>query len=136
MSTPQASFGYAIVYVKDVAATLAFYEKAFGLTRRFYTGEGGKEYGELETGSTRLAFCGLNLAEELLRQAPVTTAPDKAPLAFELALTTPDVPALFAQAVAAGAAPVLEPAVKPWGQTVSYVRDLNGTLVEICTPMP
>jgi hypothetical protein len=24
---------------------------------------------------------------------------------------------------------------KPWGQVVAYVRDLNGYLVEICTPM-
>jgi hypothetical protein len=27
------------------------------------------------------------------------------------------------------------PTVKPWGQTVSYVRDLDGFLVEICSPM-
>jgi lactoylglutathione lyase len=23
----------------------------------------------------------------------------------------------------------------PWGQTVAYVRDNNGFLVELCTPM-
>jgi uncharacterized glyoxalase superfamily protein PhnB len=39
------------------------------------------------------------------------------------------------RAVAAGAALVTPPAQKPWGQTVAHVRDLNGVLIEICTPM-
>ncbi len=29
----------------------------------------------------------------------------------------------------------MEPSTKPWGQTVAYVRDLNGTLVEIGAPV-
>ena len=47
-------FGYAIAYVLDVEATITFWEQAFGLKRRMVV-EGG-EYGELETGATRLAF--------------------------------------------------------------------------------
>ena len=43
-------FGYTILYVPDVPATLRFYEAAFGLKTRFLH-EGG-DYGELETGST------------------------------------------------------------------------------------
>ena len=35
MNPPALS--YVILYVDDVAASLAFYEKAFGLTRRFFT---------------------------------------------------------------------------------------------------
>ncbi len=30
---------------------------------------------------------------------------------------------------------VVEPNTKPWGQVVAYVRDLDGFLIEICTPM-
>ena len=37
-------FGYAIAYVPDVEATIAFWERAFGLKRRMVV-EGG-EYGE------------------------------------------------------------------------------------------
>ena len=129
------SLGYVILYVNDVAASLAFYEKAFGLARRFFHDDNGKAYGELETGATRLAFASIALAEEQLKQKVVTTAPDKAPLGVEIALTTPDVPALFARAVKAGAAVVSEPATKPWGQTVAYLRDNSGFLVEICTPL-
>ena len=35
----------------------------------------------------------------------------------------------------AGCSPVSKPHEVPWGQTISYVRDLNGCLVEIATPM-
>ena len=134
MNSP--SLGYVILYVNDVAASLAFYEKAFGLAKRFFHDDNGKAYGELETGATRLAFVSLALAREHLKQEIVAAAPDKAPLGVEIALTTPDVPALFKRAVRAGAAAVSEPATKPWGQTVAYLRDNSGFLVEICTPMP
>lgn len=33
-----------------------------------------------------------------------------------------------------GATEAKPPAEKPWDQTVAYVRDLNGFLVEICSP--
>jgi uncharacterized glyoxalase superfamily protein PhnB len=66
----------------------------------------------------------------------VAAAPDKAPLGFELALVTPDVPALYARALKAGATAVSEPATKPWGQTVACLRDKDGHLVELCTPLP
>jgi len=46
------------------------------------------------------------------------------------------VPALLARAVEAGASVVSEPAVTPWGQTVAYLRDNAGHLVELCTPLP
>ena len=47
-------FGYTIVYVPDVPASLAFFEKAFGVARRFLHESG--DYGELNTGETTLAF--------------------------------------------------------------------------------
>ena len=136
MSTPSVSLGYVILYVEDVAASLAFYEEAFGLTRRFFNDDNGVAYGELETGSTRLAFASLQLAKVNLKQDVVAADPGKPPLGAEIALVTPDVAALFKRAVEAGAAAVSEPAEKPWGQTVAYVRDNQGFLVEICSPLP
>lgn len=135
-SSPSISLGYVILYVKDVPASLAFYEKAFGLARRFFHDDNGKAYGELETGAARLAFASLELATEHLKQEVVAASPSKPPLGFEIALLTPNVRELFTQAINSGATPVAEPAVKPWGQTVAYVRDPNGFLVELCTPMP
>jgi lactoylglutathione lyase len=136
MNPPSVSLGYVIFYVKDVSAILAFYEEAFGLSRRFFTDDNGKAYGEVETGAARLAFASLAMAREQLKQDVVAASPDKPPLGMEIALVTPDVPALFARAVKAGATAVSEPATKPWGQTVAYLRDKDGHLVELCTLLP
>lgn len=136
MTTPSVSLGYVILYVKDVSATLTFYEEAFGLYRCFYNDDKGKAYGELETGAARLAFYSLELVKEHLKQEVVVASLNKAPLGFEIALVTPDVPALYARALKAGATVVSEPAAKPWGQTVACLRDKDGHIVELCTPLP
>ena len=136
MNTPSVSLGYVILYVRDVSASLDFYEKAFGLSRRFFNDDNGKAYGELETGAACLAFASLQLAQTHLQRDVVAASLDKPPLGVEIALTTADVPALYARALKAGATPVSEPATKPWGQTVAYLRDNSGHLVELCTPLP
>ncbi len=130
------ALGYVILYVRDVAASLAFYEKAFGLTRRLFTDDKGMAYGELETGTARLAFASFAVAKAQLKRDVVAAAPENAPLGVEIALVTTDVPALYDRALKAGAAAVSGPETKPWGQTVAYVRDDSGFLVELCTPMP
>lgn len=123
-------FGYTILYVEDVPATIGFYERAFGLRRRFVHESG--DYGELETGGTALAFSSLRLMAELGKHPQRASA--SAPC-FEIAFTTPDVPAAVQRAVAAGARLVQAPEQMPWGQTVAYVADLNEALVELCTPI-
>jgi lactoylglutathione lyase len=124
--------GYVIHYVPDVAATVAFYGAAFGLATRFVHDSG--TYAEMETGATALAFA----AEELVAAQGARfrpTRPAELPPAIEIGLVTTDVRAAYDRAVAAGALPVVPPQEKPWGQVVGYLRDLNGALVEICTPM-
>ena len=56
--------GYTITYVEDVEKALAFFEKAFGIARRFRTEE--NSYGELETGGTTLAFSSHELGQSNL----------------------------------------------------------------------
>ena len=136
MSTPSASLGYVVLYVKDVSASLTFYEQAFGLSRRFYNDDNGKAYGELETGAARLAFYSFELAKVQLKEGFVAASPDKLPLGFEIALVTSDVPSLYARALKAGATAVSAPETKPWGQTVACLRDKDGNIVELCTPLP
>jgi uncharacterized glyoxalase superfamily protein PhnB len=46
-----------------------------------------------------------------------------------------DVEGEFAKAVKVGATVVREQKTKPWGQVVGYVRDLNGVIVEIGSPV-
>jgi lactoylglutathione lyase len=135
-TAPAVTLGYVILYVENVEASLAFYERAFGLQRRFFHDEDGKAYGELETGATRLAFASLGLVAGHFSEAPQISAAGAPPLGFEVALTTTDVQALYDRAIAAGATAQSPPETKPWGQTVAYVRDNRGFLVELCTPMP
>jgi lactoylglutathione lyase len=124
---------YTIVYVSDVAASLAFFERAFGLARRFLHESGG--YGELETGATALAFAQHDVARSNLGRDYVAAGASAQPLGMEIGLVTEDVSAAFERAVAAGAEPLAPPVIKPWGQTVAYVRCPDGTLVELCTAM-
>jgi hypothetical protein len=83
MSTPSVSLGYVILYVKDVSATLAFYENAFGLSRRFFNDDNGKAYGELETGAARLAFASLELAKAHLKQEVLVASLSKPPVCLQ-----------------------------------------------------
>ena len=124
--------GYTIIYVADVVATVAFYEKAFGLARRFV--HESNLYAEMETGSTVLGFAGEAMAETN-GVAIRPNRPGDVAAGIEIALVTDDPAAAYEKAVAAGAVAVKPPVRKPWGQTVGYVRDLNGCLVEICSPV-
>lgn len=125
--------GYTIVYVPDVPASLAFFEQAFGLQRRFLHESG--TYGELETGETALAFAAHALGDMNFVGGHVEAHSSAQPLGFEVAFVTGDVAAAHARAVAAGAREMAAPVRKPWGQTVSYVRAPDGILVELCTPV-
>ena len=125
-------FGYTIVYVPDVLASVAFFETAFGLKRRFVHESG---YGEMDTGETALAFATHDLGASNLPGGYVKASSSGEPLGMEIALVSENVTEAHARAVAAGAISIKEPMQKPWGQTVSYVRCPDGTLVEICSPI-
>jgi lactoylglutathione lyase len=53
------------------------------------------------------------------------------PVGIEVCFVTENVEKAVAIAIQAGATSYIEPQVKPWGQTVAYVRDLDGILIEI-----
>ncbi len=126
-------FAYTIVYVADVDASIAFFEQAFGLKRRFIAPGGG--YAELETGATALAFADHATASDSLGGTYRRAEGDALPLGMEVGLVTEDVAAAVARALAAGATLLKAPTAKPWGQVVAYVRAPDGTLVELCTAM-
>jgi lactoylglutathione lyase len=127
-------FGYAILYVEDVEATLKFYERAFGFTRGMLTDD--KNYGELDTGATRLAFAANSFVRTMIPLDFGSSEQGRAAPRFELGFVAADVEAAFRQAIEAGATKVKQPEQRPWGQLVGYVQDLNGFLVEICSEMP
>jgi catechol 2,3-dioxygenase-like lactoylglutathione lyase family enzyme len=126
------SLGYVIFYVEDVPSTVRWFTAAFGLEQRLLTPQG--DYGELDTGATTLAFASLDLASSGVGGARFVTHDPAGPaLAASVTLVTDDVPAALATASAVGGVVVTEPTTTPWGQTVAYVRDPNGILVELAT---
>lgn len=127
------TFSYTILYVKDVIKTLEFYEKAFGMKRKFLSP--GNEYGELATGATTLSFATHAMANTNLPDGFVESSVKGKPFGIEIGFTTKDVEKVYNNAVKAGAIGVEKAKTKPWGQVVSYVRDPDGFLIEICTPM-
>ncbi len=126
-------FAYTILYVRDVEKSLEFYETAFGFVRKFLAP--GNEYGELSAGETTLSFASVELAKSNLREGFTESSLAQKPFGIEIGFSTGNVEAAVNTAVNAGAV-LIEPArTKPWGQVVAYVRDPDGFLIEICTPM-
>ena len=126
-------FGYTIIYVADVEQSLAFFEAAFAMNCRFITDE--KDYGELATGTTTLAFAAHELGDANFAGGYVSAAESAKPLGIEIALVVEDVASAHASALKHGAVELRAPGIKPWGQTVSYVRCPSGVLLELCTPI-
>jgi catechol 2,3-dioxygenase-like lactoylglutathione lyase family enzyme len=125
-------FGYTILYVSDVAASLDFYERALGQRRRFVHDSG--QYAELDTGETALALAAHELAAANLPGVYRPEQRSSTRPTFEVCFVTKDVQGAFDRAITEGAEAVTPPQTKPWGQDVAYVRDPDGNLVELASP--
>jgi lactoylglutathione lyase len=125
-------FAYTILYVHDVESTLNFYIKAFGCTLRFL--HDTKSYGELETGNITLAFANESLAENNIGIFEKNNL-NKSPAGFEIAFTTENMQQAYEHALHSGAHALKPPTQKPWGQLVAYILDINGIIIEICSPL-
>jgi lactoylglutathione lyase len=127
------TFQYTILYVSNVTSSIEFYEAAFGFTRKFITPE--NDYGELATGQTTISFASIALANSNLKNGFTQSDVHQKPFGIELGFVTDNIPETIANAIAAGGILLEKPVVKPWGQTIAYIRDIDGFLIEICTPM-
>jgi lactoylglutathione lyase len=129
------TLGYTIFYVDDVPAAMTFFTQAFGFAVKFQTPEG--DYGELASGATTLSFVSNALADSNLAEAGgfERLSPSRPPVGVSITLIAADVSQAFDAALRAGATSYVEPTIKPWGQTVAYVRGPSGMLIELGTPM-
>ena len=129
---PPLSLGWTIVYVDDPVAASEFYAATFGLTPEF--ADPGGAYAQMDTGQTKLAFASYALGEDNF-PGGVTRPDAERPANVEITLVTADVDGAVRVALDAGCTQLAEPADKPHGQRVAFIRDPFGTLVEIGTPM-
>ena len=129
-------YGYTIIYVEDVLSTLAFYEKAFGFERGLVVEEDDiVYYAELKSGETTIGFASYEMGKMNFDDKYEKITRKGNPVGLELVFVDEDVEASTNKAVKAGAELIAKPTEKPWGQTVSYVRSIEGTLIEICSSM-
>lgn len=128
-----AALSYTILYVQDVTKTIEFYEKAFGFERKFIAP--ANSYGELNTGNTTLSFASIELAKSNLKDGFIESSLTNKPFAVEIGITTDNVEEMYEHALKSGAVAEMPAKHKPQGQIVAYVRDPDGFLIEICTPM-
>ena len=126
-------FAYTILYVEDVLKSMDFYQRAFGFKEKMLAPD--NSYGEVMSGETTLSFAQLSLAKSNLRDGFIKSDLSKQPFGIEIGFTTDDVEGTLKQAVSVGAVLIEESKTKPWGQVVAYVRDLDGFLIEVCSPM-
>lgn len=122
------TFRYTILYVENVVQTVEFYENAFGFGRKMLHESG--DYAELATGNTILSFSSHKLMKDLGKNPG--RADSKNPV-FEIAFETDDVESALNHALAQGAGLIQAVQEMPWGQTIAYVTDINGVLIELCT---
>ena len=126
-------YAYTILYVSDVPSTIDFYKKSFGFEQKFITPE--NDYGEIISGSTTIAFANLELGKSNFKNGFEESNLSNKPFGIELAFTTTEVEKVMKNAIKNGGKLLEERVTKPWGQEVGYLRDLNGFIIEICTPI-
>jgi len=114
-----------IVFVEDVARSLAFYERVVGAELDHLDEDGS--YGELKSG---VGFAAHWHVERHLDLSFHRNEPDRLPGGFELDFAVDDVDTAFARAIDAGATAVWEPREKPWGRS-ALLRDPDGVFVHL-----
>jgi len=122
-----------IRYVPNVAATAEFYARAFGLTQRGMIGE---DFIAMETGETVLTFAREGFVSQETGLEFTLSRPEAPPNPQDIVFEVADVAGAHGDALAAGGIEVAAPMDKPWGQTVSYLRDPDGALIQLCSPLP
>ena len=120
-------YAYTILYVENITETIEFYEKAFGFRRKFITPE--NDYGELVSGETTIAFASIELGNSNFKNGFERITNSKKPFGVELVFTTENIEADFQNTLDSGATEFEPLTVKPWGQKVGYIRDINGFLI-------
>lgn len=120
-------FASTVIYVPGSAKeVLDFYVAAFSLTLKHY--DAAVDFGELATGECTIAVANHSAGEFMVGEM-YSKSGDGFPKNIELAFVTDDVEASYDIAVEKGCDGLCQPKVMPWGQTVAYVRSIEGTLV-------
>jgi catechol 2,3-dioxygenase-like lactoylglutathione lyase family enzyme len=124
---------HMIFYVADLKESLSFFKNVFNLETKFIDESGA--YAELMTGTTILAFVSEAFAVMNFPNGFQKNSNEQPPCGCEIVFTSINIKELYQKALLFGAKDISAPTQKPWGQMVAYVRDPNGILIEIASPI-
>ncbi len=126
MSAVKSEISFVVLYVSDLEASRAFYEKTLGFpVKQTDTG-----YVEFATGGVPLALMSLQAAADLTAQKPSGGGAPR----FSLSLgEVPDVDKTYEELRAAGVKFLKAPVTQPWGQRTTHLSDPDGNLWEVYT---
>lgn len=116
---------YIVLIVEDLERSLVFYTQVLGIPLKHRA----EAFAQLETGETRLALFtreAMSVTLGMALETPRQNAPG-----FELGFKVDNVDDAFRELRENGAAEVIAPTDRPWGQRTAYVRDPDGHLIEL-----
>ena len=114
-----------ILIVADLDRAVRFYQDVLGIP----LAHRAEAYAQFASGATRLGLYTRVAMSETL-SLPLEPNPPDAP-GFEIGFKVADCDAVYTALVRAGAAPVVSPTDRSWGQRTAYVRDPDGHLIEL-----
>lgn len=123
-----ATLSHTMIHVADVVQTADWYRRVFDLEIKFLAED--KQYAELMTGGTTLAFSSEGLEEQKYGRFVANRKSDL-PAGFHLAIQVSNLAECYQSALEEGAVQINPPEPQPWGPSVARIRDLNGILVAI-----
>lgn len=116
---------FPILNCVDLAAAVAFYRVVFdGEVTYQYPPEGEPDYVTLSIGDGQVAL-GHGTVTAMYGATPRPSSGH----AVDVCLYVPDLGLAVERARSAGAEIPVEPAAMPWGETVAYIRDPDGTML-------
>jgi lactoylglutathione lyase len=120
--------GFVIMYTRNVADKMAFYERAFGMQKGALADKA--VYGEMLGGDVKLQFVQEDFARNYVPDFVPNRLERPAP-GIEIGFIFDDVAAAYHRAIDIGCTSVAAPEKRPWGPTIAFVRDDEGVLVEM-----
>lgn len=127
-------FASTVIYVPGSAkAVLDFYVTAYGLELKHY--DEAFDFGELNVGESSIVIANHSAGEFMVGES-YSMSGDGNPQNVEIAFTSDDVESSFQKAVENGCEALCSPKEMPWGQTVAYVKSIEGTLVGFLSKLP
>jgi uncharacterized glyoxalase superfamily protein PhnB len=116
---------FPIVNCADLAGTVAFYREVFAGEQTYrFPPEGEPDYVSLRIGDGQISF-GRGTGPAMYGDTPLPASGH----AVDICLYVADLSATIERARSAGVRIPVEPAAMPWGETVAYVQDPEGTML-------